>query len=85
MNHPRGVRIDDRGRLFLSRIYDWYRDDFGEDDRALLSYLSQHHIRFASALRTYQGRIRYEYDWALNKADSKPAERLSPNAQEIAE
>ena len=76
VNHPRGVRIDDRGRLFVSRIYDWYRDDFAKDDRALLSYLSQHHLRLVNALRTYEGRIRYEYDWALNEADNKLAERL---------
>ncbi len=75
VNHPRGVRIDDRGRLFISRIYDWYRDDFAKDDQVLLSYLSQHHLRFADALRTYEGRIRYEYDWALNEADKKLAER----------
>ena len=75
VNHPRGVYIDDRGRLFVSRIYDWYRDDFAKDDQALLSYLSQHHLRLANALQTYEGRIRYEYDWALNEADNKLAER----------
>ncbi len=64
VNHPRGVRFDGRGRLLLSQIYQWYRDDFAPDTAGLLAYLAQHHV--SHNLADYQGRIRYDYDWSLN-------------------
>ncbi len=66
INHPRGARFDDRGRLQLSELYKWYAGDFAEDEPALVRYLAEHHATMASELITYTGRIRYDYDWALN-------------------
>jgi len=63
--HPRGVSFDAKGRLQLSSIFDWYKEDFGADRQALLNYLAQHHDQ-PERLRTYRGRIRYDYDWQLN-------------------
>ena len=66
INHERGVRFDARGRLELSDIYTWYRDDFAAGESALLRYLAEHHATMSRELRAYTGRIRYSYDWALN-------------------
>ena len=71
VNHPRGVRIDERGRLYLSRIFDWYSDDFGSDDATILAYLADRHPTLGDALRGHEGRIRYEYDWDLNAVNAR--------------
>lgn len=66
INHSRGVRFDEGGRLVVSQIYEWYSADFSADRQGLLDYLAQHQAALAVRLRTYPGRIRYAYDWALN-------------------
>ena len=66
INHQRGVRFAADGRLVLSQIFQWYRDDFAADREALLAYLSRHHGALAQALVSYDGRIKYAYDWTLN-------------------
>mgnify|MGYP001817371147 FL=1 len=65
LRHPRGVSFDSRGRLQLSSIFEWYREDFAETEQGLLEYLAQHHPE-AERLLEYQGRISYRYDWQLN-------------------
>jgi hypothetical protein len=67
INHPRGAGFDD-GTLVLSKIFSWYGEDFGDTEGERLNYLS----RFAEPdlsekLRTYDGKITYEYDWDLNE------------------
>jgi len=69
INHPRGVSFDSRGRLTLSELYQWYRQDFASDEKALLDYLADHHQRLGPELRGYQGRIRYDYNWSLNRVE----------------
>ena len=51
----------------LSKIYDWYADDFGDNEKELL----QHLMRYANQstktrLESFDGDIDYEYDWDLN-------------------
>jgi hypothetical protein len=70
LNHPRGVSFDERGRLTISTIFKWYRGDFADSDEALLAYLAAHHRRLGAELSAYEGRIRYRYDWSLNRPDS---------------
>ena len=66
INHPRGVDFKE-GVLWVSSIYDWYRDDFGGSDRALLRHLVQYAApSLAEKLGGYEGRIKDHYDWALN-------------------
>ncbi len=68
INHPRGVRVSD-GAVYLSRIYSWYRADFGGNDQELI----QHLMAFAApelkkklaGIKTIGG---YDYDWSLNEA-----------------
>lgn len=69
INDARGVSFTENGRLELSSIFDWYRDDFAANEAGLLDYLMRHAAEpLATALAAYDGRIRYEYDWALNAA-----------------
>ncbi len=69
INDPRGVYFDSRGRLEVSRIFDWYLQDFAATPEELLEYLAQHADEpLGNRLRSYDRRIRYEYDWELNAA-----------------
>jgi len=67
VNDPRGIRFDDNGRLTLSKIYTWFREDFGENEEELLEELSavvRPELEEQLAGRTKVDR--YEYDWSLN-------------------
>jgi hypothetical protein len=67
LSHPRGARFDG-DRLVLSSIFDWYTEDFGGDDAGVLEHVAAYApADVANRIRTYDGRIRYEYDWALNE------------------
>ncbi|MEM7763199.1 MAG: DUF547 domain-containing protein [Pseudomonadota bacterium] len=63
---PRAIAI--RGNeLRLSSLFNWYRDDFASSERALLASLAVlADARTAALLRSWSGRIGYEYDWRLN-------------------
>lgn len=55
------------GRLRLSSIYDWYRTDFGRNERAVLAHIARYAQEpMKSLLETFRDRIQYGYDWALN-------------------
>ncbi|MCP4702489.1 MAG: DUF547 domain-containing protein [Gammaproteobacteria bacterium] len=70
VNHPRGVRFQEDGLLTLSKIYDWYKKDFGGTDDALIKHLLKYaNADLAKRLREYQGSIAYEYDWRLNQLE----------------
>jgi hypothetical protein len=65
--HPRGLRFED-GRLHLSSIFDWYRDDFPEGREAFLAWLASYAPQpQGERLRSYGGRIVHGYDWSLNE------------------
>jgi hypothetical protein len=67
-NHPRGVRFDGN-RLVLSEIYNWYVADFGGDVDGVIAHLVDYvDDETAGRLRSYSGRVRYEYDWSLNES-----------------
>lgn len=69
VNDRRGVRFDESGQLILSKIYVWFREDFGQNEKAVLAYLQ---TVAAPELRARLQEARrvgaYEYDWALNDA-----------------
>jgi len=68
INHPRGVRIDD-GEITLSKIYDWYAEDFG-DEQGLLGHLRRYALPDLEArLMRAKGIDDYEYDWGLNGSE----------------
>ncbi len=65
LNHPRGAKIFD-GRLYLSDIFSWYGDDFG-NEAGIVDFIRRH---AAPALSAAIGDIDEfsdgGYDWALN-------------------
>lgn len=67
INDPRGIRIDN-GKITASKIFFWYSDDYGKDEKAVLAHIK----KFASPelKAKLEGKTKidsYEYDWALNK------------------
>ena len=67
INHPRGLRFENDDDLLLSKIYDWYADDFGDNEKELLQHLMRYANQSTKArLESFDGDIDYEYDWDLN-------------------
>ena len=67
LGHPRGLEFR-KGKLYLSKIFSWYKEDFGETDQQMLEVLSQYLDEdLADKVANYQGKIKYHYDWSLNK------------------
>lgn len=69
INHPRAARIEE-GRLRVSSIYVWFRQDFGGSDHAVITHL-RHYAD--EDLRTELEGIarvsRFSYDWDLNEPE----------------
>lgn len=64
INNSDNVTIDAEGRkLVLNKIFDWYKDDFGD----VRSFVAKYH-RDGAQLLTGEWDIEYrEYDWNLNQ------------------
>jgi hypothetical protein len=68
INHPRGVSFDN-GKLTVSSIYSWFRDDFGESDAAVIAHLQRYALEpLQDALADSEKISGYRYDWSLNDA-----------------
>ncbi|MEC9346143.1 MAG: DUF547 domain-containing protein [Pseudomonadota bacterium] len=66
VNHPRGARVED-GRLRVSSIYDWFREDFGADDLAVIAHIRAFAApELRSALDGIDSIAGDFYDWRLN-------------------
>jgi len=65
VNDPRGVRIVG-GRLIVSSIYAWYREDFGPGETAVLDHL-RHYAKpqLAAELARFRKPDEDTYDWRL--------------------
>lgn len=69
INHPRGVRVDDRGRIRVSSIYSWFASDFGGSPGGVLAHLRVYASpALAAQLRTANEISGHDYDWSLNDA-----------------
>jgi len=67
INHPRGVHLE-KGVMQVSSIFDWYGDDFSKDKKKLTKILAHYaDDRLALYLLGFKGKIKYDYDWALNE------------------
>ncbi len=67
INSPRGVRLEG-GRLTLSSIYSWFAEDFGDGREGLFAHLGRYaDPALAAGLKSYAGKIYYDYDWKLNE------------------
>lgn len=72
INHARGVAFKN-GRLTVSSIYDWFKEDFGATREALMQHwLKYADEKLAEALKNYRGGLSHAYDWSLNGPEQKP-------------
>ena len=75
LQHPRALSLSDKGVLQLSSLFDWYREDFADNESALLAYLAEQRPDLAETLLVYpigsNSNIDYVYDWSLNAADPR--------------
>lgn len=68
VNHPRAARVDG-GRLRVSSIYSWFKDDFGGSDAGVIAHLKRYAAPpLRSALDAIRGVNGHDYDWRLNGA-----------------
>lgn len=57
--------------LTLSSIYDWFSEDFGDTQQALIKHLSQYaKPALKNELLTFKGDVNFTYNWELNDATS---------------
>ena len=64
----RGISIDEDGRVTASKIYIWFREDFGTNEKEVLARLISKSPDSKAAALQARGRIdQYEYDWSLNE------------------
>ena len=69
VNDPRGVLV--RGTsITLSKIYDWFFDDFGGSEDALMTHLLLYaRPELAQSLRRIGGFADVRYDWSINAVE----------------
>jgi len=70
INDPSRNHFDQRRKIaYLSRIFDWFQEDFINHSGSLLHYVAQFVLdeKVAEDLRTTSYTIKFlEYDWRLN-------------------
>ena len=73
INHPRGLTVS-KNALRVSRIFSWYRDEFGDGDgdRQLIR-LFTHYAEDNKALYIlgFTGDIEYAYDQRINAPETR--------------
>jgi hypothetical protein len=71
INHPRGLTVS-KDELRVSRIFSWYRDEFGGEDRQLIR-LFTHYAEDNKALYIlgFSGDIEYAYDQRINAPETR--------------
>ncbi|MEO1038218.1 MAG: DUF547 domain-containing protein [Pseudomonadota bacterium] len=69
VNHPRGVTVTERG-LVVSRIYRWFREDFGDSEAGVIAHvLAYAEPELAAAINANRDIAGHAYDWALNQTE----------------
>ena len=67
VNHPRGVTVLPDGRLRVSSIYSWFREDFGGSEAGVIAHLRRYATPPLAARLVDRTTIAEDaYDWALN-------------------
>ena len=68
VNDPRGVAVEN-GKLIVSSIYEWFKADFGGDDRGVIEHLQRYAApALAASLEPFPAIDDDRYDWRLNDA-----------------
>lgn len=75
INHPRGVSVRKDGRLAVSSIYKWFREDFGGNEKGVVDHL----LKYAAPdlrkqIETNPDIASYDYDWSLNDTEQETPE-----------
>lgn len=66
INSNRGVSIEG-GRMTVSKIYEWYDEDFGGSDEGVIEHLLKYtRSRLTREINRRIGMIRTDYNWSLN-------------------
>lgn len=68
VNHPRGVSVVGPGKLRVSSIYVWFKQDFAADGGVIAHLKKYAGPSLAQALRTDPEIAGHAYDWRLNEA-----------------
>ncbi|GAB7219147.1 DUF547 domain-containing protein [Vibrio comitans] len=63
INSDKGAKLSN-GKLQLSSIYDWFAVDF-DGEQGVLKHLAN----YRSDLTGFEGKVSFDYDWKLNKAN----------------
>jgi hypothetical protein len=67
VNSPQGMQFK-HGKLFVSKIFTWYQQDFGGNEAGVVAFLKSHANRKNRLrLKQHNGIDGSFYDWALNK------------------
>lgn len=66
VNQKKGVNFVG-GRMVLSKIFEWYKDDFGGEKGVQSQLLKYAKGDLKRKIDTYKGRISHQYDWQLNE------------------
>lgn len=67
INHPRGVTVTEDG-VIVSRIYRWFREDFGDSEAGVIAHLLDYaEPELAAAIEANPNIDGHAYDWALNQ------------------
>ncbi|MEL7481680.1 MAG: DUF547 domain-containing protein [Pseudomonadota bacterium] len=70
INHPRGVSIRRDGKLEVSTIYKWFREDFGGTREGVVAHLLDYaEPGLAEQIRANPSIKSYDYDWSLNDVE----------------
>ena len=70
VNSRRGVNVVADDFILLSSIYDWYAEDFGGTEAAVIAHLTTYaDDDLATVLGGFAGAVEYNYDWSLNEQE----------------
>ena len=70
INHPRGLVVS-RQEMRVSKIFDWYREDFGADNKRLLKLFAYYADDIkALYILGFNGDIKFSYDSRLNSPET---------------
>jgi Protein of unknown function, DUF547 len=65
VNHSRGVKVSG-GRLVMSSIYDWFKEDFGGREGVKTHLLKYAAPKLAADIKAATKPAKFAYDWSLN-------------------
>lgn len=68
VTHPRAVSFNNK-ELRLSRIFKWKEDDFGSNTEGVKVFIKQYLDPEAAQKVDQSTRVRYQFDWMLNKPE----------------